>query len=433
MLASGPVVVVEGLCKDYGGTRAVDDLSFTIEAGEVFALLGPNGAGKTTTVEILEGHRNRTAGNGERPGLRPGHRGAGVPRPDRDRAAGGGVRRGVHGPRARDASTRGCTRGAGTSTRSSTAWASRTRRRRAPRRCPAASAGASTWPSGWSAHPSCCSSTSPRPGFDPSARRRAWDLVASLRELGTTIVLTTHYMEEAERLADRVAVIQSGRLVALDTPTNLVRTEGAEAIITFVLPDGVGPEGPPPIGVGPARTNGQQVDIGSADPDAGPQCADRVGSRPGDRAGGADDGPAHPRGRLPGPHPGAVRWLSAAPTLGADAVRPGPLRQPRVLAHADRGVLHDRVPAELPGHPVHALRQRGDRRGHRPAAGAVHHAGVRGVRRLHGLLRLAGPRAVVRARVGVLKRLRGTPAAPGGCTSPAGSGRRCGSRRSPPS
>ena len=68
----------------------------------------------------------------------------------------------------------------------------------------------------------------PTTGFDPSARRRAWDLVASLRELGTTIVLTTHYMEEAERLADRVAVIQSGRLVALDTPANLVRTEGAD-------------------------------------------------------------------------------------------------------------------------------------------------------------------------------------------------------------
>ena len=90
----------------------------------------------------------------------------------------------------------------------------------------------------------------PTTGFDPSARRLAWDLIASLRDLGTTIVLTTHYMEEAERLADRVAVIQSGRLVALDSPTNLVRTEGAEAVITFVLPDGVGPEDLPAIGVG---------------------------------------------------------------------------------------------------------------------------------------------------------------------------------------
>jgi ABC-2 type transport system ATP-binding protein len=106
----------------------------------------------------------------------------------------------------------------------------------------------------------------PTTGFDPSARRRAWDLVASMRELGTTIVLTTHYMEEAERLADRVAVIQAGHLVALDTPAHLVRAEGAAAILTFVLPEGVGPEDLPDIGVGAARTNGQRVDIRSADP-----------------------------------------------------------------------------------------------------------------------------------------------------------------------
>jgi ABC-2 type transport system ATP-binding protein len=91
-------------------------------------------------------------------------------------------------------------------------------------------------------------------------------MIASLRDLGTTIVLTTHYMEEAERLADRVAVIQAGRLVALDTPTNLVSTEGAQAVITFVLPDGVDAHDLPTIGVGAARSNGQQVDIRSADP-----------------------------------------------------------------------------------------------------------------------------------------------------------------------
>jgi ABC-2 type transport system ATP-binding protein len=106
----------------------------------------------------------------------------------------------------------------------------------------------------------------PTTGFDPSARRRAWDLIASLRELGTTIVLTTHYMEEAEVLADRVAVIQSGRLIALDTPANLVRTEGAEAMISFDLPDGVGPQGLPPIGVGAPRTHGTRIDIPSAEP-----------------------------------------------------------------------------------------------------------------------------------------------------------------------
>jgi ABC-2 type transport system ATP-binding protein len=105
----------------------------------------------------------------------------------------------------------------------------------------------------------------PTTGFDPSARRRAWELVASLRDLGTTIVLTTHYMEEAESLADRVAVIQGGRLVALDSPANLVAREGADAIVSFELPDGVALEELPPLGVGPARMRGTEVQVRSAD------------------------------------------------------------------------------------------------------------------------------------------------------------------------
>ncbi len=264
-VASGPVVVVEGLCKDYGGVRAVDDLNLTIDAGEVFALLGPNGAGKTTTVEILEGHRSRTSGTVSVLGYDP--------------ATGGRAYRDRIGIVLQEAgfdeefSVRELV----------TLYAGLYSRRRdveevIERVGLAEKAGARTktlsggqrrrldLALGLVGAPELLFLDEPTTGFDPSARRRAWDLVASLRDLGTTIVLTTHYMEEAERLADRVAVIQSGRLVALDTPSNLVRTEGAEAVITFVLPDGVAAEDLPPIGSGTVRTSGQQVDIGSADP-----------------------------------------------------------------------------------------------------------------------------------------------------------------------
>ena len=264
-IASGPVVVVEGLCKDYGETRAVDDLSFTIDQGEVFALLGPNGAGKTTTVEILEGHRRRTGGSVSVLGFDPETGG----RAYRERIgivlqeAGFDeeftVRElvtlyaGLYSRR-RDVDEVIERVGLADKATARTKTLSGGQRRRLDLAL------------GLVGVPELLFLDEPTTGFDPSARRRAWDLVASLRELGTTVVLTTHYMEEAERLADRVAVIQSGRLVALDTPANLVRTEGAEAVITFVLPDGVAPGDLPPIGVGAARTNGQQVDIGSADP-----------------------------------------------------------------------------------------------------------------------------------------------------------------------
>lgn len=263
--APGPVVVVEGLSKDYGSLRAVDDLSFTIERGEVFALLGPNGAGKTTTVEILEGHRSRSAGTVRVLGFDPASGG----RAYRDRIgivlqeAGFdeeftvrelvSLYANLYSNR-RDVAEVIDRVGLTDKADARTKTLSGGQRRRLDLAL------------GLVGTPELLFLDEPTTGFDPSARRRAWDLVASLRDQGTTIVLTTHYMEEAERLADRVAVIQSGRLVALDTPANLVRTEGADAVITFVLPDGVGPEDLPAIGVGPARTNGQQVDIGSADP-----------------------------------------------------------------------------------------------------------------------------------------------------------------------
>ena len=262
---AGPVVVVEGLVKDYGANRAVDGLSFTIEPGEVFALLGPNGAGKTTTVEILEGHRTRTAGRVEVLGMDPQTGG----RAYRERIgivlqeAGFdeeftvrelvALYSGLY-PRRRDVDEVIERVGLAEKAKARTKTLSGGQRRRLDLAL------------GLIGAPELLFLDEPTTGFDPSARRRAWELVASLRDLGTTIVLTTHYMEEAESLADRVAVIQGGRLVALDTPANLVAREGAEAMISFDLPDGIGPDDLPVLGVGAVRTRGTRVDIPTAHP-----------------------------------------------------------------------------------------------------------------------------------------------------------------------
>lgn len=267
MPASGnaSVVVVEGLCKEYGAVRAVDDLSFTIEQGEVFAILGPNGAGKTTTVEILEGHRRRSSGNVTVLGMDPETGG----RPFRERIgivlqeAGFDEEFTVRElvsmysrlyPRHRDVDEVIARVGLVDKARARTKTLSGGQRRRLDLAL------------GLIGDPELLFLDEPTTGFDPSARRRAWDLVASLRELGTTIVLTTHYMEEAEHLSDRVAVIQSGRLVAMDSPANLISKGGADAIISFGLPEGVGPEELPKVGVGVPRTHGTRIDIGSSNP-----------------------------------------------------------------------------------------------------------------------------------------------------------------------
>jgi ABC-2 type transport system ATP-binding protein len=260
----GPVASIEGLVKDYGAVRAVDGLTFTIEPGEVFALLGPNGAGKTTTVEILEGHRNRTSGQVRVLGMDPQTGGRayreriGIVLQEAGFDEEFSVRELValqasYFPRRRDVDEVIERVGLAGKAKARTKTLSGGQRRRLDLAL------------GIIGDPDLLFLDEPTTGFDPSARRRAWDLVASLRDLGTTIVLTTHYMEEAEHLADRVAVVQDGRLVALDTPANLVAAEGADAIVSFELPEGVTLEELPPVGVGPARMRGSEVQVRSAD------------------------------------------------------------------------------------------------------------------------------------------------------------------------
>jgi ABC-2 type transport system ATP-binding protein len=245
-------IVVEDLVKDYGSLRAVDGLSFSISEGEVFALLGPNGAGKTTTVEILEGHRQRTSGRVTVLGADPATAGrelrerigivlqeAGF---DEDFSARELVTlyRRMYPRRLdvddvlelvgledrRDARVRTLSGG---------------QRRRLDLAL------------GLVGDPELLFLDEPTTGFDPEARRKAWELVESLRALGKTVLLTTHYMDEAEHLADRVAVIARGRLVALGTPEELAATGTTTAIVSFRLPAGVEPADLPRLDGGITR------------------------------------------------------------------------------------------------------------------------------------------------------------------------------------
>jgi len=223
---------------DYGSVRAVDDLSFTVAEGEVFALLGPNGAGKTTTVEILEGYRRRTSGQVSVLGVDPATGG----RPYRERI---GV----------------VLQSAGFDEEFTVRELVRLHARLYPRtydpdeiidlvRLPdKRSARIKTLSGGQRRRldlalgligvPDLLFLDEPTTGFDPGARHRAWDLIHRLREFGTTILLTTHYIEEAERLADRVAVLRAGRLVALGRPGELSEAGAAASTLRFRMPAGV--------------------------------------------------------------------------------------------------------------------------------------------------------------------------------------------------
>ncbi|MGB7981061.1 MAG: ABC transporter ATP-binding protein [Candidatus Nanopelagicales bacterium] len=260
-----PVVVIEGLCKDYGDLRAVDDLSLTIAKGEVLALLGPNGAGKTTTVEILEGHRQRSAGVVSVLGFDPATGGRafreriGIVLQDAGFDEEFTVRElvamyaGLY-PRHRAVDEVIEWVGLADKAKARTKALSGGQRRRLDLAL------------GLIGDPELLFLDEPTTGFDPSARHRAWDLISSLRQTGTTVVLTTHYMEEAEQLADRVAVIQAGRLVALDTPEDLIADRGAEAVITFELPGGLAGTDLPRVGSAAPRVHGAQVELRTAQP-----------------------------------------------------------------------------------------------------------------------------------------------------------------------
>ncbi|HEY1852999.1 MAG TPA: ABC transporter ATP-binding protein [Solirubrobacterales bacterium] len=227
-----PVISVSGLEMSYGRTQAVRGIDLTVERGEVFAFLGPNGAGKTTTVEILEGYRRRTGGEVEVLGADPQRSG----RDWRERI---GI---VLQSSRLDPYL--------TVRESLELFAGYYRTplpveqvitlvgldRKADERARRLSGGQLRRLDVGLAligDPELLFLDEPTTGFDPSARRQFWEVIAGLRELGKTVFLTTHYMDEAQRLADRVTIIAAGQIVARGTPADLGARAGGATTIRY--------------------------------------------------------------------------------------------------------------------------------------------------------------------------------------------------------
>ncbi len=232
-----PVVDVRDLHKHYGAVHAVDGLTFEIGAGEVYALLGENGAGKSTAVEILEGHRTATSGAVEVLGIDPARAG----RDFRDRI---GIVLQSSGVEAEFTVREvielygGCYRnprsldevislvGLDEKVDARVGSLSGGQRRRVDLAL------------GIVGRPELLFLDEPTTGFDPSARRRSWDLIEALGDDGTTVLLTTHYLDEAEHLADRVGVLSRGRLIAEGSPGELI-DQVSGTMVSFMLPGSV--------------------------------------------------------------------------------------------------------------------------------------------------------------------------------------------------
>jgi ABC-2 type transport system ATP-binding protein len=238
------VITVRGLQKRYGAVQAVAGIDLDVARGEIFAFLGPNGAGKTTTVEILEGFRERGAGDVRVLGADPARSdGAwrdriGVVLQESQPEPGLTVREclelyaGYYSSPREIAETIALV---GLQEKANTLAEQLSGGQR--RRLDVALA--------LVGDPELIFLDEPTTGFDPSARRAAWEVIAGLRALGTTVFLTTHYMDEAEHLADRIAVIAAGRIVAEGKPGTLAGREQMPATIRFTVPDGLGAEGLP--------------------------------------------------------------------------------------------------------------------------------------------------------------------------------------------
>jgi ABC-2 type transport system ATP-binding protein len=231
-------ISIRALSKRYGEHEVVRGIDLEVRHGEIFAFLGPNGAGKTTTVEILEGFRQTTGGQVEVLGVNPWRAPSawreriGIVLQESEAEPGLTVREclglyaGYYREPRRVEETLTLVGLSEQADERTTALSGGQRRR-----LDVALA--------LIGDPELIFLDEPTTGFDPSARRAAWDVIAGLRDLGKTVFLTTHYMEEAERLADRIAVIAAGRIIAQGTPQTLGDRQLSVAHITFALPNDI--------------------------------------------------------------------------------------------------------------------------------------------------------------------------------------------------
>ncbi len=237
MDSSAPAILVRDLNKSYGNVHAVRGIDFEVARGEVFGLLGPNGAGKTTTVEVLEGYRTRTSGIVSVLGHDPASR----PRALRERVGIVLQDSGVY----RHATVRELV----------AHWAGfypaprdvdevielaglRASEDVLARRLSGGQARRLDFALALVGDPELIFLDEPTTGFDPAARRAAWDTIRSLRDLGKTVLLTTHYLDEAQELADRVAIIKAGRILAIGRPSELGVGAAERVRVSWREPDG---------------------------------------------------------------------------------------------------------------------------------------------------------------------------------------------------
>jgi ABC-2 type transport system ATP-binding protein len=258
-----PTVSIKGLRKSYGSIRAVDDVSLDVEPGEVFALLGPNGAGKSTVIEILEGFLHRDGGDVEVLGVDPGNRHQqrwlrtriGVVlqelavepfftvRQVLERNAGF-----YPAPRPIDEVIDLVGLSEKSNARVKTLSGGQQRR---------LDVGL-----GIIGNPELLFLDEPTTGLDPAARRTTWDLIRTLSSEGTTVVLSSHYMDEVEALAKNVAVLARGQIVATGPPSSVGGRDHGQVTIRFALPEGVTTIDLPVV---PTEFDGKEVEIRTDD------------------------------------------------------------------------------------------------------------------------------------------------------------------------
>jgi ABC-2 type transport system ATP-binding protein len=241
-----PAISVYGLRMRYGSYEAVRGIDLEVTRGEILAFLGPNGAGKTTTTEILEGFRMRTGGDVRVLGTDPARAGP-------DWRARIGVVLQTNAPE-RLLTVREClTMYAGYYPRPlpvNRVLALTGLTEKVDSRCDQLSGGQQRRLDVALAligDPELIFLDEPTTGFDPTARRMAWDVISGLRDLGKTIFLTTHFMDEAEALADRIMILAAGRIVASGTPRTIGDRDGGATVISFTLPDGMTAAQLPPL------------------------------------------------------------------------------------------------------------------------------------------------------------------------------------------